>query len=322
VNASSRINTGIGALTAGLESLKNNVTYAQYKAALTQAGLPDPSAQAAQNAQAAAGVQASIDGIDALIDRAKAANDAASETTLTNLKQSMARMLPLLQGNSAAFSGADRFNRGYFENINAGIAQLYEGVFTLQTDYAAFHGAISGFVDALSGLTASVSKLAPAINALSTEYNALDEGVAAYTSGVSEVTGGYARVVSGVSALAEGSKGLAAGASGIYRASLDMAGGAGTLLDGIEALRDGTGAFRRETSGMETEIANGIDSAIGAITGKSGKTVSFASTRNENVASVQFAVKTEAIHVPDDDEKTVVKEEPTTLWQKFLHLFE
>jgi putative membrane protein len=99
-----------------------------------------------------------------------------------------------------------------------------------------------------------------------------------------------------------------------------MTGGVKKLISGADKLHDGTGEFRGKTSGMDTEIRSGIDSAIDAMSGGNSKTVSFVSAQNKSVTSVQFIIRTEAIKVKDVKEKPAVKKESTTFWQKLLDL--
>jgi putative membrane protein len=304
VSASSGIKDGIGSLSEGLESLKNNVSYARYKAAMSQAGLPDLSGLAAKNAQAAAGIDSLLGGV----------SDPA-------LKQELTQLSALLKGNGQAFNGLDAFNKTYFGNVNSSVSQLSAGAATLKTTYAAFHSTISDFVNTLNGLLPKVSELGTAIKALSAEYDTLDAGITEYTNGVSAIAGGYSSIVSGVSQLAEGSQGLASGASGIHRASVSMTGGIAALLGGITELHGGTSEFRSKTSGMDTEITDEIDAAIASVSGGKSEIASFVSAQNENVTSVQFIIKTEAIKVQSAGKKAAGQEEPTTLWQKFVRLF-
>ncbi|MDR1068847.1 MAG: hypothetical protein LBL36_06365, partial [Clostridiales Family XIII bacterium] len=320
VSASSKIKTGINSLTDGLESLKSSVSYAQYQALLKQNGL-DLSALAAQNTQAAAGIQAQTGALDALIGQAQTAGDTASAQALTKIKQQMTQVGQLLQGDSQALSGVDAFNKNYFSKVNGSIAQLYAGASALNDNYAAFHGTVSDFVDTLSGLAANVSGLASAIGTLSAEYDALDTGIAKYTGGVSAIADGYSAMVTGISSLAEGSRELVNGASAVHRASVDMTGGITRLLGGITQLQGGTSEFRGRTDGMDTEITSEIDAAVASMTGSGGKITSFASAQNENVTSVQFVIKTEVVEVPAKVKETAVQEEPPTLWQKFVRLF-
>jgi putative membrane protein len=182
---------------------------------------------------------------------------------------------------------------------------------------------VAQFYELLHSDSEALSKIGAFTDTLSAEYSAFDKGISEYTEGVSAIANGYPAIVSGVSSLTEGSKGLADGALEIHHASSNIADGAAALLDGTKELHKGTSEFHSKTNGMDTEITGEIDSVIAAISGGKGNTVSFVSERNKNVSSVQFMMKTGAIKIPDsNNDKPAAKKEPTTLWEKFLHLFD
>ena len=82
-----------------------------------------------------------------------------------------------------------------------------------------------------------------------------------------------------------------------------------------------TGEFVKETSGMDTEVSDEIDSLIASIAGDNAETVSFVSEQNTNVKSVQFVIKTDAIQVEEVEMVEAEAEETLNFWQKLLRLF-
>ena len=94
-----------------------------------------------------------------------------------------------------------------------------------------------------------------------------------------------------------------------------------SLCDGAQEMADGTGEFRSETSGMNDQIDEEIDSMLESIGGSMDDSVSFVSEKNTNVESVQFIIQTEAIEAEDTDDVPAGEEEELTFWQKLLNLF-
>ncbi len=86
-------------------------------------------------------------------------------------------------------------------------------------------------------------------------------------------------------------------------------------------MQDGTKEFYDKTYDMDTQIRDQIDDTLAEISGSDAPVVSFVSDKNENVDSVQFVIKTDAIE-KQEAEAVVVEEKPKTgLWQKLMALF-
>ena len=71
---------------------------------------------------------------------------------------------------------------------------------------------------------------------------------------------------------------------------------------------------------MDEQINETLDSIIESLQG-SDEIVSFVSRKNENVKSVQFVIKTEAIKIPKSETYAEEVEEHLSFWQKLLRLF-
>ena len=125
----------------------------------------------------------------------------------------------------------------------------------------------------------------------------------------------------GVSSLAEGSRELLSGSSELYDGTAELYDGVVSLCDGAQEMVDGTGEFRSETSGMNDQIDEEIDSMLESIGGSMDDPVSFVSEKNTNVESVQFIIQTAAIEAEDTDDVPAGEEEELTFWQKLLNLF-
>lgn len=76
--------------------------------------------------------------------------------------------------------------------------------------------------------------------------------------------------------------------------------GMDTLNNGSSELSNGTTQLRTETSDMDTQVQDTIDDMVQSIKGSDMETVSFVSSKNKDVKSVQFVIKTYSIEISKD----------------------
>lgn len=173
-------------------------------------------------------------------------------------------------------------------------------------------------------------------------YGAFYQGLLNYTSGVSEVANGANTLKGGLDILytntdtlktsvgelkiatgqlSEGVAELNNGATELNNGTKELLDGTKELHDGTKELSEGTGEFVEETSGMDTEVSDEIDSLIASMSGSDLETVSFVSEQNTNIKSVQFVIKTDVVQVEEVETVEVEKEESLNFWQKLIDLF-
>ncbi len=102
-----------------------------------------------------------------------------------------------------------------------------------------------------------------------------------------------------VSSLAKGSKDLLSGSSELYDETVDLYDGVVSLCDGAQEMAEGAGAFRSETSNMDEQIDEQIDSLLEFIGGSMVDLVLFVFEKNTNVRSVQFVIQTDVIEMKE-----------------------
>lgn len=93
-----------------------------------------------------------------------------------------------------------------------------------------------------------------------------------------------------------------------------------SLADGTDDLKDGTTEFTDKTKDIDTQIDDAINEATDKIAGTDFTPVSFASDENTDIGLVQFAMKTEAISIADEEEEETVEENKSVV-QKLKDLF-
>lgn len=317
-SASNQIKIGIGNLSKGITTLKNNLGYAQYKAAMSQNGL-DIDLLKSSNQQAMTDCSNQIEALKqtiAALENQNGYDENQVEQLKTKVKE-LEGMLQLLQANNAAIGGTESYLNGVAEGTN----DLYTGVTALEKEYEKFDKAISELAVTLRGMVTKMSELTTGINQLVTSYKKFDKGLNQYTDGVAEIVSGYRTMIRGISSLASGSGELLKGSGELSSGSAKLYDGVVSLCDGAGKLNDGTSELNTETSKMDTELQDKIDEILASIEGEQTETKSFVSEKNKKVSNVQFVIKTSAVEKEEIETEEKEQTESKSLWQKFIQLF-
>lgn len=317
VSVSGEIKSGINRLSEGATSLKSQLSYEQYKAALLQNGL-DIDALKDKNQQAAADCSGQIESLKQMISELE--EQGGSEEQAARLKaqaESLENMIRLLKADNAAMDGTEN----YLNRVSEGAGSLYSGAAALQAEYEKFDAAVSELASKLGGMAVKMSELTGGIDKLVTSYKEFDKGLNRYTDGVAEVANGYGQMMEGISSLAVGSRKLLAGSDGLTAGSAALYDGVVSLCDGAKELNDGTGKLNSETAQMDTKLQDKVDEILSSIEGEKTEPKSFASGKNGTVSNVQFVIKTAAVEKEEPEVEETEEPESKTLWQKFVRLF-
>ncbi|MRG87153.1 coiled-coil domain-containing protein [Salinibacillus xinjiangensis] len=148
----------------------------------------------------------------------------------------------------------------------------------------------------------SMKQLQKGLKTLSTKYKDFHSGLVKYTNGVGELSSGYDELHDGVTELTEGTD---------------------ELENGVDELHDGTTELANSTNDLPDQMQDEIDEVMNEFDKSDFEPVSFVSSKNTKVNSVQFVIKTESIK-KDEEEKEVQqqeKEEEKGFWDRLLDLF-
>ncbi len=318
MESSAAMKTGINNLSGGASDLQDALGYARYKDAMAANGLNIDTLKAG-NAQAVSNLGAQISSLRAMIeslDETDPAQAAQAEQLRSQIDQ-LGTIATLLKGNNAAIDGT----ASYLNGISGAAGSLQAGLTDLQENYDSFDTAISELAKTLDGMLSKLAELSAGINQLAAEYGKLDRGLQEYSNGVAQLSAGYTQIMNGVSALSEGSKELQNGSGVLYAGTGTLYDGLTSLCKGASALSEGSGEMREQTDGMDTMAEEKIDEVLASIGGSDTTSASFASDKNTNVSSVQFAIRTDAISVQETSKTDPPPKEELTFWQKFLQLF-
>lgn len=146
----------------------------------------------------------------------------------------------------------------------------------------------------------SLSELTEGIAQLSSNYGEFHSGLTAYTTGVSQLAEAYKEINAGFTQVAEGTSELEGGVDELYR--------------GTQELADATNE-------LPVKMQEQINTMLDEYDQSNFEPVSFVSSKNENIQSVQFILKTEAIKMKEEDTVIVEEAESLGFWERLKNLF-
>ena len=208
-----------------------------------------------------------------------------NEQAISQLEQ-LSKVMPQLKDVILLLQGSSAnidAMQTYLDTVHGGIAQLHEGSSTLNSSYAEFDAGVRQLANVLTGMLGNLSVLADGVNQLANQYGTLDDGLNAYTDGVAQLKNGVQQ-----------------------------------LASGAVQLTDGTGELRSNVGDLD--VGDELNTLLDSLNG-SGEVQSFLSAENTDVTSVQFAMQTAAIEVPEAEVEPEPEAAPLTFWQKLLKLF-
>ncbi len=273
-----------GNLSGGLEQIKSGMS--QYEDGLNQLKTQTETLVSG-SAQYSSGLSSAVDSLSDILVNAEALktiaeNLAGSSNAQT---QSLAQgYLTLFDALTAFSDGLNQLNTQYAQ-IDSGVAQIYAAIDTLSSGIADIGTGLTEFEAGLTQQSAALSALSDGLNELAVQYPGVDNGVSQLAAGAKQLSGAYTDINDGISA----------------------------LKDGIDTLSENTGT-------LESDVNKKIEEMVGGLTNGDFTPVSFASSKNTNIGSVQFIMLTDEIAV-DEAEPAQEETESLTFWQRFIALF-
>ena len=227
----------------------------------------------------------------------------------------------------ALVSGAQGLASAY-ENIDLGInnskvgaSSISDGAGSLANNIGTLSQGSNNLYSGIEALSSGSNALLSGINEIEGGASSLKSGSSALVSGINEIEGGASSLKSGSSALVSGINEIEGGASSLKNGSSTLVSGIDSIGEGVSALSKGTNELNSKTSNLPDEIDDKIDEMVSKYSNSDFNPVSFASEENTNVESVQFAIRTDAIKVKDEEKVEEEKVEDKNMWQLFTDLF-
>jgi putative membrane protein len=204
----------------------------------------------------------------------------------------------------ASYEAAQNVKVTYFREIESFLAieptldQVSEGVMVLSGTLRAMATEISASLEEMD--MSGLAELQKGLTTLSSNYGQFHTELKKYTGGVSQLSSSYNELHSGIVALS---------------------GGTDELDEGVSELHNGVSELNEETKDLPGKMQQEINEMISEYDKSDFEPVSFVTTKNEKVYSVQFVIKTESIQ--KEEQKTKKKEttEEKGFWDLLLELF-
>ncbi|WP_303005672.1 hypothetical protein [Romboutsia ilealis] len=310
------LDKGINSLQSGLNGYKNGVTslYTNSQKLLEGAKSLNSGVEALESGvnllnQGSSNLESGLNTLSQ--------GSASYKQNVNNYAQSVNQVVSALKSNlteeqiqalnlDALISGAQGLASGY-ESIDAGINQSKSGA--------------SSISDGAGSLASNIGILSQGSSNLYSGIEALSSGSNALVSGINEIEGGASSLKSGSNSLVSGINEIEGGASSLKNGSSTLVSGIDSIGEGVSALSKGTNELNSKTSNLPDEIDDKIDEMVSKYSNSDFNPVSFASEENINVESVQFAIRTDAIKVKEEEKVEKEKDEEKSMWKLFTDLF-
>lgn len=225
------------------------------------------------------------------------------------------------------------------KSLNDGAKQLKSGSSELQSGISAYGEGVNALYKGADTLFAGVNKLNPGIKAYTTGVDQTASGAKQLQKQTKNLPNLMTQMTSAItqlkSGLYSGDKSMKAyltilqtqisGENGLTSGIDTMILGVSNLKQSIcgtqaQSIKSGTQTFYDKTGNIDDQILDGIDDAINEFSGKDYKVKSFVSSKNKNVKSVQFVMKTEGITKEEKETKTT-ESTKSTIIDKIKGLF-
>ncbi|MCA1064058.1 YhgE/Pip domain-containing protein [Rossellomorea sp. AcN35-11] len=198
------------------------------------------------------------------------------------------------------------------QNVKATYASVKEAFTSVSPALIQVSGSVSGMSGQLASISTNLSasleemdlsglaRLQKGLSDLSAQYGEFHSGLAGYTAGVGELSTSYMNLHSGI---------------------VKLTGGTDELASGVDELHKGTRELQQETKNLPDKMEQEINKMIQEYDKSDFKPVSFVSSKNEKVSSVQFVIKTESIEKEAEEEKKAKPEKEKGFWDLLMELF-
>ncbi|MGE6755609.1 YhgE/Pip domain-containing protein [Rossellomorea sp. NPDC071047] len=175
---------------------------------------------------------------------------------------------------------------------------------------------VSGSVNEMSGQLTSIS------NNLSASLKETDmSGFAQLQKGLGELSSNYGEFHSGLVRYTEGVGQLSTSYGKLHSGIAELAGGTNELEGGVAKLHSGTSELHQETKNLPDKMQEEINKMMAEYDKSDFKPVSFVSSKNEKVSSVQFVIKTESIEKEEQETKKAEPKKEKGFWALLMDLF-
>lgn len=320
---SAELANGAAALSGGISQLNSAMSDIN-EDSITQFGEKSAALRGGSDAYLAA-LNEQIDSLEATIRQLSTIGLGASGGEVNEyaigqadaLSQTLGMLYALRDNYIPINAGVGEYTAGV-ESMAPALLKAKAGMQQLQSASERLYGGVNAYTGGVGALAEKAAEFAAGTSDLA-------DGAEKLKDGASELKGGADELHEGAYDLKDGSNKLADGTTLLGDGVTELSDGAVDLKDGTIELVDGTHELRDETADMDTEVDDKIDEILDEYRSSDFDIPSFADSRNTNIASLQFVIRTPDIKIPDDmpDSPSPIEmpEVPTTFKERFLALF-
>lgn len=184
-----------------------------------------------------------------------------------------------------------------FDAVEPSLQQSSEAMRTISGQLISIANDLSKSPDLDSG---ELGELQKGVTAIAANYGEFHSGLVNYTDGVIQLSDNYKNLHTGIATLTNGT---------------------GELEQGVSELNRGTAELYQETQDLPDQMQEEINGMIHEFDKSDFAPVSFVSSKNEKVYSVQFVIKTESIELKEEEEEKNETVKEKGFWDRLLELF-
>ncbi|MFC0560574.1 YhgE/Pip domain-containing protein [Halalkalibacter alkalisediminis] len=196
--------------------------------------------------------------------------------------------------------------KGTYSGVKQGFSAVDTTLKEINGSIREMGGALSSIANGLSSSLegmddmGSLTQLQEGLATLSSNYGEFHSGLVDYTNGVGQLSISYNELHSGI---------------------VELSGGTNELAGGATELHNGTGTLAKSTSKLPDQMQEEIDRMIAEYDKSDFDPVSFVSSNNEQISTVQFVIKTESIKKEEQETNELQVVEEKGFWKRLLDLF-
>ncbi|MFI8685984.1 YhgE/Pip domain-containing protein [Rossellomorea sp. NPDC077527] len=351
-DAIGKLNTGVADLKSGVSQLNNGAAQlrngsAQYKNGINELNGSSSQIVGASNSigealrtinQSLSANPADMD-LSALNELPDGLNQLADGLTqaasgLTSLQANYAQAYSALDGAMAEIPAnnlteeeiASLYKSGADPKVVDKLVASHKAAQKVKGTYANVKEAFAAVGPTLNQVSGSVNEMSSQLTSISTNLSASLQktdmsGLAKLQKGLGELSANYVEFHSGLVKYTEGVGQLSSSYGKLHAGMAEFAGGTNQLEGGVADLHDGTSKLHQETKNLPDKMQEEINKMMSEYDKSDFKPVSFVSSKNEKVSSVQFVIKTESIEKEEKKEKKAEPKKEKGFWELLMDLF-
>ena len=185
-----------------------------------------------------------------------------------------------------------------FGKVEPSLKQTEEALKVMSGSLTSIANEVSGSLEEMD--VSAIGELQKGMATLSSNYGEFHTGLVSYTEGVSQLSSSYNQLHSGI---------------------VKLSGGTSELASGVGELHSGTNELHQETKDLPDQMQEEINQMIQEYDKSDFEPVSFVSSENKKVHSVQFVIKTESIQKDEQETKKTKPEKEKGFWDLLFELF-